>query len=57
MSASLLDHEPFCLPRPGEPEPRTERYTTNREAPDGRVLARVLTTRCIECGATEYDEV
>ncbi len=58
MNAALLSqHEPFCKPRPGEAEPRVERYTTNREDAGGRVVARVLTTRCVECGAAEYDEV
>ncbi len=57
MSATLLDHEIWCLPRPGEAEPRVERYTANREDTDGHVVARILCTRCLECGKIEYDEV
>lgn len=57
MSA-LLEHEVFCLPQPGEPEPRIERYTQTRHTQDGTtVAARVLTIRCIECAATSYTEV
>jgi hypothetical protein len=57
MSLTLSVHEPFCLPRPDEDELRVERYTTTREDTDGHVVARVLVTRCQECGAAEYDEV
>lgn len=54
---ALLEHEEFCLPQPGESEPRTERYTQNREGRNGEVLARVLVDRCIECGAQHLTEV
>ncbi len=54
MSA-VLEHEPFCLPRPGNAEPRTERYTLNRTALDGvTVTGRTVVHRCQECGAAAY---
>jgi hypothetical protein len=57
MSVTLSVHQDFCRVRPGEAEPRVERYTSNREDTDGHVVARVLCTRCQECGKIEYDEV
>ncbi len=51
-----LIHERYCLPRPGETEPRTETYTTNRTGSDGvTVIARPVVVRCIECGAETVD--
>lgn len=54
MTATVR-HEDFCLPRPGEKEPRVEGYvhmgddpTTGRSAPTHDV------TRCLECGAANY---
>lgn len=46
-----LEHEHFCLPRPGAPEPRTETYRAERTNEAGVVTSRPTVTRCIECGA------
>jgi hypothetical protein len=56
-TAQILEHEVFCLPPAGEPEPRVERYVQSREDDEGRPIARVLTTRCQDCGAAVYTEV
>ncbi len=48
MTTTTIDHEKFCLPRPGETEPRTERYTAVRYGPDGTtVVSRPVVHRCI----------
>ena len=48
---SDLKHEDFCLPRPGETEPRTETYTATRSDSAGQVTSRPVVHRCVECGA------
>ncbi len=50
MRTDTLDHEPFCLPRPGETEPRTESYRADQYDEHGRLIARPLVERCVECG-------
>ena len=57
MTAALTEHEPFCLPRPGHDEPRTERYmhTVDSEDP-ASPPRRVLVHRCCECGVAHYTE-
>ncbi len=51
-----LEHEVFCLPRPGSDEPRIESYQADRPGPDGiEIAARVTVTRCQECGAATYE--
>lgn len=52
-TALALDHEPFCLPRPGSDEPRIETYRADRTDETGLVIGRASVTRCIECGAQE----
>lgn len=46
-----LQHEPYCLPQPGETEPRIESYRAERSDDMGRVISRPRVTRCIECAA------
>ncbi len=51
-----IEHEKFCLPRPGADEPRIESFTVPRTAQDGVThvgYARV--TRCIECGSQSVE--
>ena len=50
-STSTIEHQRYCLPRPGEQEPRTETFTAERYGPDGTVTSRPTVERCIECGA------
>ena len=52
-----LRHEEFCQPRPESAEVRIESYpyladdlATGRSRPVAKV------TRCVECGATTYDD-
>lgn len=51
MLADTLIHEPYCLPRPDEREPRIETYRAERTDTDGRVISRPTIVRCQECGA------
>jgi len=57
MMTSTIQHEKFCLPRPGEAEPRTETYTADRYSEDDGITVVGLATvsRCIECGARTVD--
>lgn len=53
---TTIKHEEFCLPRPGEPEPRIETFPAERYAADGvTVVSRPRVTRCCECGAQVVD--
>jgi len=53
---SKLRHEEFCLPRPGSDEPRVESYPyLDDDVATGRSRPVAVVTRCIECGATQYD--
>lgn len=58
MTTTLsIEHEKFCLPRPGEDAPRIESFTTSTYGEDGvTATGRVRTTRCFECGAARYDQ-
>ena len=48
-------HEDFCLPRPGESEPRVESYVHMGDDPaSGRSAPTHDVTRCLECGAATY---
>lgn len=50
-TTEAIRHEPFCLPRPGNDEPRIETFRTERYGEDGiTVIARPTVTRCVECG-------
>jgi hypothetical protein len=53
---NLQSHEQFCLPRPGETEPRIERYSDVRDKGNG-VQVPVNITRCIECGHQKIEEI
>lgn len=51
-----LEHERFCLPRPGEAEVRTETYRLPRTGQDGITIASWATVhRCLECGRMNVD--
>ncbi len=53
-----IEHEKFCLPRPGAKEPRIESFRSERIAADGvTVASRPRVTRCQECGAQIVEEV
>lgn len=45
MTPTNLDHMEYCLPRPGNDEPRTETFNYTRD--DGMVAS---IDRCQECG-------
>lgn len=48
-------HEEFCKPRPGESEPRVETYPyIGDDASTGRSRPTHDITRCVECGAANY---
>lgn len=61
MPASVADkvrHEEFCLPRPGEEQPRLEQFTAYGDDPGtGRSRATHKVTRCLECGAAHYQQI
>jgi hypothetical protein len=47
-----LEHERFCLPRPGEQQPRIESFVVTRTAQDGVThIGYARVTRCLECAA------
>jgi hypothetical protein len=51
-------HDSICLPRPGEDEPRIERYVIPTYSPDGTSRVGGTTVeRCVECGNATYDGV
>lgn len=51
-----IEHEKFCMPRPGEDEPRIETFTVARTAPDGVThVGRARICRCIECGSQHVE--
>jgi len=51
-----LRHEPFCLPRPGNAEPRVETFHAERWNDAGTVVvSRPVVTRCVECGTQEVE--
>lgn len=53
LDTKSLRHETFCLPRPGEKEPRVEGYVAYEDdARTGLSRPSVFVTRCLECGAT-----
>lgn len=54
---SKIRHEEFCLPRPGADGPRVESYPyLADDVASGRSRPVATVTRCIECGATHYDQ-
>lgn len=53
---SKIRHEEFCLPRPGADGPRVESYPyLADDLATGRSRPVAMVTRCIECGATSYE--
>ncbi len=51
-STTAIEHESYCLPRPGEDEPRIETFRAARTGQDGiTVTSRPVVTRCVECGS------
>ncbi len=46
-----LEHEKYCLPRPGEGGPRIESFRAERTDQEGNVTSRPLVIRCLECGS------
>lgn len=50
-TAPEIEHEPFCLPRPGEGGPRIDSFLADRTDEAGHVTSRPRVTRCCECGA------
>jgi hypothetical protein len=51
-----LEHHDYCLPRPGESDPRIESYTHNITDHTGNRIVRVASlTRCVECGCMTVD--
>jgi hypothetical protein len=55
LDAKSVHHEDFCLPRPGEKEPRIEGFVAYEDdAQTGRTRPAAAVTRCLECGAASY---
>ncbi len=51
-----LRHEEFCLPRPDETAPRIETFPYLQDNPaTGRSTKTHTVTRCLECGAANYE--
>ncbi len=51
-STAAIEHESYCLPRPGEDAPRTEAFRAERYGKDGiTVVSRPVVHRCQECAA------
>lgn len=50
MTADVVDHASFCMPRPGESGPRIEAYLAERTDERGHVTSRPRVVRCLECG-------
>lgn len=57
MTTATLSHADYCLPRPGEDQPRTESYRLPRYSDDGHATGSTRVDRCLECGAASYDGV
>ena len=58
MTAALIEHEPWCVPRPGQDERRSERYVHTSDAEDpGAPPRRTLVLRCLECAGAHYTTV
>jgi hypothetical protein len=50
-------HTDFCRPRPGEEQPRIERYRVPWYGNNGDRVGSVQVQRCVECGNATYDGV
>jgi hypothetical protein len=56
INTKSIRHEEFCLPRPGEKEPRVEGFVAYADdAQTGRSRPAAFVSRCLECGAAVYD--
>lgn len=56
MTASnIVEHEKFCLPRPGETAPRIEEFSVAVSDANGAPLGRRHIVRCQECGSQTVD--
>lgn len=57
LNPTALRHEYFCLPRPGDEEPRVEGFVAYiDDVETGRSRPVSFVTRCLECGAQHYDD-
>lgn len=57
-NANRVRHEEFCLPRPGADEPRIESFPYyGDDAATGRSRITHRITRCMECGASHYEQI
>ncbi len=54
-STHLVEHASFCLPRPGELEPRIEAFSVAVSDAAGAPLGRRDVVRCIECASETVD--
>jgi hypothetical protein len=53
-----LRHEEFCTPRPDADAPRIETFPYYADDPaTGRSRVTHRITRCVECGATHYQQI
>lgn len=51
----VLNHEEFCLPRPGEEAARIEGFVAySDDERTGRSRPVAFVTRCLECGVAKY---
>lgn len=57
-TTTALEHQTYCLPRPGNDAPRVESYRLPRWSDDGVTqVGSVTVVRCTECGRATYDGV
>ncbi len=54
-ASNVVEHEPFCLPRPGELEPRVEEFSVGVSDASGAPLGSRHVVRCQECGSQAVD--
>lgn len=54
-ATNLVEHEDFCLPRPGELEPRMEAFSVAISDATGATLGHAHVVRCLECASQTVD--
>jgi hypothetical protein len=54
IDAKAVQHEVFCLPRPGKEKVRIEGFVAYEDDAAGRTRPAAFVTRCLECGAASY---